>query len=325
MDVSWTCPARGPSRAALREEAEARRVGVGVRLAKWRHRHRRAAGQLHVPQLANVGVDYLLSARGVERRGSLPRRRRRPVGCLVGVNVDDPPHREGEHHVEEEDLVAPDDALLVGLLVEPRGPLVLHEPVLKAERLWNRLGHVVIVSRTCPRPRSMPSAAAIAGSEPMKAGERKFLRNQNLTCRFVRCSTDCSMILRKRSYKCLRAQTPAHRNGRPAASPPTGMCVAVPRREREDVHSLAGVALLAARPPLSHRSNHARRALAAVARAGAAGRLALLVVVEYRDLLTARGVIGRRSRSAPARYRRDSAAPTRAQAASARAAGCLRP
>mmetsp|Transcript_30416 Transcript_30416/g.90368 ORF Transcript_30416/g.90368 Transcript_30416/m.90368 type:complete len:233 (-) Transcript_30416:2190-2888(-) len=63
--------------------------------------------------------------------------------------------------------------------------------------LWSHEGHWY-----CTSPYSKPSAAAIAGSEPMKAGERKFLRNQNLTCRFVRCSTDCSMILRKRSYKC---------------------------------------------------------------------------------------------------------------------------
>lgn len=43
----------------LREEAEADGVGVGVGPTEGRHRHGCAAGNLKVPQLANVRIDYL--------------------------------------------------------------------------------------------------------------------------------------------------------------------------------------------------------------------------------------------------------------------------
>ena len=41
---------------------------------------------------------------------------------LVSVHVDDLLHIEGEKHVEEEDLVAPDDPLLLRLLPQPARP-----------------------------------------------------------------------------------------------------------------------------------------------------------------------------------------------------------
>ena len=45
---------------------------------------------------------------------------------LVAIDVDDPLHLEGEEDVEEEHLVTPDDALLLGLRPQPAGPHVLH-------------------------------------------------------------------------------------------------------------------------------------------------------------------------------------------------------
>mmetsp|Transcript_5219 Transcript_5219/g.8953 ORF Transcript_5219/g.8953 Transcript_5219/m.8953 type:complete len:304 (-) Transcript_5219:239-1150(-) len=51
---------------------------------------------------------------------------------LVRVHVDHLLDAEGEQHVQEEDLVAPDDALLLGLLAEPLRPLVSHVAHLEA-------------------------------------------------------------------------------------------------------------------------------------------------------------------------------------------------
>ena len=45
---------------------------------------------------------------------------------LVGVHVDHLLDAEGKQHVQEEDLVPPDDALLLRLLGEPLRPLVGH-------------------------------------------------------------------------------------------------------------------------------------------------------------------------------------------------------
>jgi hypothetical protein len=45
---------------------------------------------------------------------------------LIGIDVDDLLNVKREQHVQEENLVAPNDALLLGLLGEPFGPLVGH-------------------------------------------------------------------------------------------------------------------------------------------------------------------------------------------------------
>mmetsp|Transcript_35991 Transcript_35991/g.94695 ORF Transcript_35991/g.94695 Transcript_35991/m.94695 type:complete len:312 (+) Transcript_35991:272-1207(+) len=108
-------PAQVVLPVALREEAEAGRVAVGVLVAERGHGHRGARGHLEIPQLGDVGVDD-----------------------LVGVDVDDALDVQREHDIEEEDLVSPDDALLVRLLVQPRRPLVLHQLVLEADGAGHR-------------------------------------------------------------------------------------------------------------------------------------------------------------------------------------------
>ena len=50
---------------------------------------------------------------------------------LVGVHENDLLEAEREEDVKEEDLVSPDGALLLALLVQPARPLVLHVLVLK--------------------------------------------------------------------------------------------------------------------------------------------------------------------------------------------------
>ena len=44
-----------------------------------------------------------------------PLQRPNQISHLVRVHEDDPVNAEGEEHVKEEDLVRPDNALLVGL------------------------------------------------------------------------------------------------------------------------------------------------------------------------------------------------------------------
>ena len=59
---------------------------------------------------------------------------------LVGVDEDDLLEVHGEEHVEEEDLVRPDDPLLLLLCAEPGRPFVCHELVLEVVRfgeVWN--------------------------------------------------------------------------------------------------------------------------------------------------------------------------------------------
>lgn len=54
---------------------------------------------------------------------------------MVGVHKDDLIHGQREENIQEEDFVSPNDSLLLRLLVEPTGPLVLHQLVLEAVRL----------------------------------------------------------------------------------------------------------------------------------------------------------------------------------------------
>lgn len=54
---------------------------------------------------------------------------------LVGIHEDDLVHCQREQNIQEEDFVSPDNALLLSLLVEPTGPLVLYQFILKAIRL----------------------------------------------------------------------------------------------------------------------------------------------------------------------------------------------
>mmetsp|Transcript_27934 Transcript_27934/g.94034 ORF Transcript_27934/g.94034 Transcript_27934/m.94034 type:complete len:316 (-) Transcript_27934:3949-4896(-) len=65
---------------------------------------------------------------------------------LVRVDVDDLGHAEGEEHVEEEDLVAPNNPLLVRLPSKPLGPLVRHVRHLEALGR-SELGGVVLERR----------------------------------------------------------------------------------------------------------------------------------------------------------------------------------
>lgn len=51
---------------------------------------------------------------------------------LISVHKQDLVHRKRKQHVQEEDLVAPDDPLLLCLLVQPARPLVLDQLVLEA-------------------------------------------------------------------------------------------------------------------------------------------------------------------------------------------------
>jgi hypothetical protein len=51
---------------------------------------------------------------------------------LIGIDVDDLGEVQREQHVEEQDLVAPDDALLLRLLPQPVRPLVRDEGDLEA-------------------------------------------------------------------------------------------------------------------------------------------------------------------------------------------------
>ena len=56
----------------------------------------------------------------------------RDLADLIGVDEDDLLDVERKHDVEEENFVAPDDPLLLLLLVQPPGPLVLHVLVVEA-------------------------------------------------------------------------------------------------------------------------------------------------------------------------------------------------
>mmetsp|Transcript_27378 Transcript_27378/g.78779 ORF Transcript_27378/g.78779 Transcript_27378/m.78779 type:complete len:280 (-) Transcript_27378:419-1258(-) len=94
---------------ALLPEAEA--LGGGIAPRPLRAEGRVAvdlALEVHVPQLAHIGPDD-----------------------LVGVDVDDPVEPGGEEHVEEEDLVGPDEPLLLRLGVQPARPLVGHKLVIE--------------------------------------------------------------------------------------------------------------------------------------------------------------------------------------------------
>lgn len=82
-----------------------------------------------------------------------------PNDDLVGVDEDDLVHGQREEDVQEEDLVSPDDALLLRLLVEPARPLVLDQLVLEAVRL----GHV----RDGLLPRTQARAAMQCKIKPL--------------------------------------------------------------------------------------------------------------------------------------------------------------
>eukprot|EP00966_Prymnesium_polylepis_P296152 6840799-Prymnesium_polylepis.1 len=84
-------------------EAKAGRLRVRVGAAEGCHADGRAA-QVEVPQVAHVALHD-----------------------LVGVNVEHLAHALREEDVEEEDLVAPDEPLLLRLQAQPRRPAVLHQ------------------------------------------------------------------------------------------------------------------------------------------------------------------------------------------------------
>ena len=97
-------------------------------------------------------------------------------GDLIGVDVDDFLHMEGEHNVQKQNLVATDNALLFGLCMEPLGPLVRHE--LKIESVSTRgLGS----RKPDMRVRAKAYFLAIFGTRSLNFEERKFLSIQNFT------------------------------------------------------------------------------------------------------------------------------------------------
>lgn len=68
---------------------------------------------------------------------------------LISIDENDLLDVEREEDVEEENLITPDDALFLRLLVEPTWPLVLHqlvlEPVLLGQHGKEVLGGKVIM------------------------------------------------------------------------------------------------------------------------------------------------------------------------------------
>lgn len=72
---------------------------------------------------------HLLS---ITRFNTYGKTRRLINGYLVSIDEEDFVHGEREEHIQEEDLVAPDDSLFLGLLMEPARPLILHQLILKA-------------------------------------------------------------------------------------------------------------------------------------------------------------------------------------------------
>jgi len=90
---------------ALLPESEALHLFLGVaerRVAV------RSAFEIDVSEFGEVGLDN-----------------------LIGVDENDFLYVEGEEDVEEKDLVAPNDTLLFGLVMEPARPLVLDKFVVK--------------------------------------------------------------------------------------------------------------------------------------------------------------------------------------------------
>mmetsp|Transcript_33615 Transcript_33615/g.100093 ORF Transcript_33615/g.100093 Transcript_33615/m.100093 type:complete len:326 (-) Transcript_33615:4501-5478(-) len=90
---------------------EAELVHLVIAVTQWSVSVRRAAN-VHVVQLRQVGTHD-----------------------LVAVDKDDALDVQREEYVEEEDLVRPDDALLLRLLVQPVRPLVRHKLIVKAKLL----------------------------------------------------------------------------------------------------------------------------------------------------------------------------------------------
>lgn len=50
---------------------------------------------------------------------------------LISIYKDNLIHCKREKHIQEKDLIAPDDALLLRLLVQPTRPLILHQFILE--------------------------------------------------------------------------------------------------------------------------------------------------------------------------------------------------
>jgi hypothetical protein len=66
---------------------------------------------------------------------------------LIRVDEDHARHVQREQHVQEQDLVGPDDALLVRLLVQPVRPLVRDKLILKAVLLCHGGNDALVVRR----------------------------------------------------------------------------------------------------------------------------------------------------------------------------------
>lgn len=50
---------------------------------------------------------------------------------LIGIHKQELVNNQREEHIQEEDLVTPDDALFLSLLMKPPGPFVLNKLILK--------------------------------------------------------------------------------------------------------------------------------------------------------------------------------------------------
>jgi hypothetical protein len=85
-----------------------------------------------------------MSVRTTWRKGKVEIRRGRKGGrrtgksYLICINENDFGEVEREEYIQEETLISPNDSLLLCLFVEPTGPLISHQLILKSKMF----GHV---------------------------------------------------------------------------------------------------------------------------------------------------------------------------------------
>lgn len=97
---------------------------------------------------------------------------------LISVDEDHFLEVHGEEHVEEQDLISPDDPLFFSLLTEPRRPLVCYELILESID-FGKVGYKFL-GKT-----SVKASGKLCAPPTKKDGERKFSMNQNLTVLLV--------------------------------------------------------------------------------------------------------------------------------------------
>jgi len=107
---------------------------------------------------------------------------------LVRVDENDFLQVHGEEHVEEKNLIGPDDALLLGLGAQPRWPFVRYEFILEVV-LLRHVRDEFLQKKTFISPLITEDWLCTRNE-----GDRKFSMNQNLTVLFVLRSTLRIMI-----------------------------------------------------------------------------------------------------------------------------------